>query len=65
MTTYIGQRIRLKRLFKGVASGSIGVITGPCGCGSNPGWTVAFAGHGEVVVHMRNTQGYEHYEFVG
>jgi len=65
MTVIPGQRIRLKRDYKGVASGSIGVITGPCGCSSNPGWTVQFEGHGEVIVHRHNTPGYEHYEFYG
>lgn len=64
MTVIPGQRIRLKRDYKGVKSGSIGVITGPCGCVSNPGWIVDFKGHEGVIVSQRNTKGYEHYEFV-
>ena len=63
MTVAPGQKIRLKRLFKGVASGSVGQIIKPCGCRSNPGWVVDFGGN-EVIVHQRNTKGYEHYEFV-
>ena len=64
MTLQPGQRIRLKRDYKGVPNGSIGTIIGPCGCDSLPGWIVNFEGHEGIIVSQRNTKGYEHYEFV-
>lgn len=62
----IGKKIRLLRPIGKYKAGSIGVITGDCGCSSNPKWVVRM-GHdeaSEIQVSQRNTKGYERWEEV-
>lgn len=61
----IGRKIRLLRQMGPYKAGSIGVITGDCGCVSNPRWIVRMGVDDltEIQVSQRNTPGYERWEY--
>lgn len=46
-------------------AGSEGVITGDCGCASNPRWIVRMGvdDSTEIQVSQRNTKGFERWEY--
>lgn len=62
----IGRKIRLLRPVGRYKAGSEGVITGDCGCRSNPRWIVRMGNDesSEIQVSQRNTKGYERWEYV-